>query len=100
MEAERGQSGMTAKRVLDMIPKAKKSAIRDLYIDSDGIWIALEKGWNADGMDYPARVIHCGDEESVDAPDVIADLKYQISLIRKLTKAEREELAQRFPEME
>ena len=90
---------MTERRIWSMIPKSKKSAIRDLYIDSDGIWIALEKGWNADGMDYPARVIHCGDEESVDAPDVIADLKYQISEIRKLTKKEQERLAQRFPEM-
>lgn len=90
---------MTERRVWNMIPKSKKAAIRDLYIDSDGIWIALEKEWNADGTDYPARLIHCGDEESVDSPDVIADLKYQISQIRKLTKKEQTELKQRFPEM-
>ena len=90
---------MTERRVWGMISKSKRPAIREVYIDSDGIWIALEKGWNADGMDYPARLIHCGDEESVDAPDVIEDLKYQISRIRKLTKKEQAELEQRFPEM-
>ena len=90
---------MTERRVWNMIPKSKTAAVRDLFIDSDGIWIALNKGWNADGMDYPATLIHCGDDESVDSPDVIADLKYQISQIRKLTKKEQTELKQRFPEM-
>ena len=83
-----------------MFPKSKRSAIREIYIDSDGIWIALEKGWNADGMDYPARLIHCGDEESVDAPDVIEELKYQISEIRKLSAKEIKELQQQFKEYE
>jgi hypothetical protein len=83
-----------------MFPKSKRSAIREIYIDSDGIWIALEKGWNADGMDYPARLIHCGDEESVDSPDVIEDLKYQISKIRKLPAKEIKELQHKFKEYE
>lgn len=90
---------MTEKQVWKMIPKSKQPAIRDLFIDSDGIWIALEKGWNADGMDYPARLIHCGEDENDDAPDVIADLKYQISEIRKLTKKEQAELEREFPGM-
>lgn len=91
---------MTVNRVRSMFPKSKRSAIREIYIDSDGIWIALEKGWNADGMDYPARLIHCGDEESVDAPDVIEELKYQISEIRKLSAKEIKELQQQFKEYE
>ena len=90
---------MTINRIWRMIPKAKQKAIREIYIDSDGIWIALERGWNADGIDYPATLIHCGDEESVDAPDVIQDLEYQISEIRKLTAKEITELKKRFPQM-
>lgn len=91
---------MTEKQVWKMIPKSKQIAIRDLFIDSDGIWIALEKGWNADGMDYPARLIHCGEDEFDDAPEVIKDLKYQISGIRKLTAKEVTELKAKFPQYE
>ena len=91
---------MTESQVWKMIPKSKKTAIRELYIDSDGIWIALEKGWNADGMDYPARLIHCGEDEDDASPEVIEDLKYQISEIRKLTKKELMALKEKFPQYE
>ena len=91
---------MTIQRVMKMVPKSKQSAIREVYIDSDGIWIALEKGWNADGMDYPARLIHCGEDEFDGTPDVIADLKYQISNIRKLTDKELTELKEKYPQYE
>lgn len=91
---------MTEKQVWNMIPKSKHPAIKEAFIDSDGIWIALNPGWNADGMDYPARLIHCGESESDDAPEVIKDLKYQISEIRKLSKAEQAKLQVAFPQYE
>ena len=74
---------MTNAQIQRMIPKSKKSAIYDLYQDQDGIWIILKEGWNADGMDSSCRTIHCGGE---DEPQdrTLADLKYQISMIRKL----------------
>ena len=75
---------MTAARVMGMVPKSKKAAIREVYIDSDGIWVILNEGWNADGMDSRCRTIHCGDEEDVDSVEVVQDLKYQIGCIRKL----------------
>jgi hypothetical protein len=71
-----------------MIPKSKKAAIREVYQDSDGIWISLHEGWNADGMDSDCHIIHCGGEDEEDRPNAASliadDLKYQISMIRKL----------------
>lgn len=87
---------MTNSQIWKMIPKSKLPAIDQVYQDTDGIWIILNEGWNADGMDFPARTIHCGgesfdDEENKEELD-LADLKYQISEIRKLTKAELQKL--------
>lgn len=74
---------MTKSQVMKLIPKSKKPAIKEVYIDSDGIWIILREGWNADNMDSVCRTIHCGGEdESLYA--TIADLQYQIDGIRKL----------------
>ena len=83
MEEESGQGGMTNSQIMRMIPKSKKSAIREVYQDEDGIWIILNEGWNADGMDHECRTIHCGGEdEPIDR--TIADLKDQISQIRRI----------------
>ena len=89
---------MTDRQILNMIPKSKLPAIDQIWQDSDGIWIVLNVGWNADGMDYPARTIHCGgesyDEEDERTKEALdrEDLKYQISQIRKLTKKELQKL--------
>lgn len=73
---------MTDSQISRMIPKSKKNAIREIYQDQDGIWIILNDGWNADGMDFCCRTIHCGGEdESIQS--TVADLKYQISMIRR-----------------
>ena len=74
---------MTVNRICRMIPKSKQKAIREIYEDEDGFWIILNEGWNADGMDYECRTIHCGGDEETEE-STIKDLKYQISLIRKL----------------
>lgn len=75
--------GITNTQIMKLIPKSKKTGIRELYQDEDGIWIILNGGWNADNMDSDCRTIHCGGEdEPMDR--TIKDLKYQISGIRKL----------------
>ena len=74
---------MTVGRISRMVPKAKKAAIREIYEDSDGWWIILNEGWNADGIDSNCRTIHCGGDEMTDA-ETVEDIKYQISKIRKL----------------
>ena len=74
---------MTVKTIERLIPARKKAAIREIYEDQDGFWICLNEGWNADGMDYSCRVIHCGGDDLTDA-ETIADLKDQIAQIRKL----------------
>jgi len=74
---------MTTKQIMSMIPAKKKPAVYDAWEDSDGIWIMLKEGWNADGMDNVCRTIHCGGEdEPLDR--TMADLKEQIRQIRKL----------------
>jgi hypothetical protein len=61
--------------LMKYIPKSKREAIRDIFHDSDGYWIFLKEGWNADRMDSECRVIH---------EDFISDLRYQIAGIRKV----------------
>ena len=74
---------MTNAQIMRMIPKGKKTAIKEVYQDADGIWIILNEGLNAYGMDYRCRTIHCGGEdEPIDR--TVADLKDQISQIRRL----------------
>ena len=65
------------KTILKYIPKSKLDGIESCFRDSDGIWIWLKDGWNADRMDTNCHVIH---------EDCIKDLKYQIAGIRKVEK--------------
>lgn len=74
---------MTVNRICRMTPKRKQDAIMEIYEDSDGFWIVLNEGWNADGMDFECRTIHCGGDDETESL-TLADLKYQISMIRKL----------------
>lgn len=60
--------------IMKYIPKSKRDAIYDAWRDSDGYWIMLNKGWNADRMDSCCRTIH---------EDYISDLRYQIAGIVK-----------------
>lgn len=66
---------MTKEQIMKYVPKSKKEAISDAWKDSDGIWIILKDGWNADRMDSNCRVIH---------EDYISDLRYQIAGIKKI----------------
>ena len=62
-------------RILKYIPKSKRAAIRDCYkTDYDGYWIILNEGWEASNTDAGCRTI---------SQDTIAELRYQISGIRK-----------------
>ena len=67
---------LTKAQIMKYIPKSKVEAVADAYEDSDGIWIYLNPGWNADRMDWDCRVIH---------EDTIAQLRYQIAGIRRVT---------------
>lgn len=64
-------------QLLKMVPKSKQEAIQDAFEDSDGMWIYLKPGWNADRMDWDCRVIH---------EDTIAQLRYQIAGIRRVAE--------------
>lgn len=77
---------MTKMAIMKMIPKAKRAAVYDAWEDSDGIWIMLYDGWNADYMDDVCRTIHVGGDDEADEPiaKIMKELKYQISGIRKL----------------
>lgn len=66
---------MTREQIMSYIPESKHGAIYDAWQDSDGIWIMLNEGWNADRTDYPCRTIH---------EDCIRDLRYQIAGINRL----------------
>lgn len=61
--------------LLKYVPASKREGIRSIFHDSDGYWIYLHDGWNADRMDSDIRTIH---------EDTIKDLRYQIGGIRKL----------------
>lgn len=74
---------MTREQIMNLVPKSKKAAIRDAWEDSDGVWIMLNEGWNADGMDSNCRTIHEGGEDYTTA-ETIKQLRYQIGMIRKL----------------
>lgn len=63
-------------KIMKYIPKSKLEAISDAWIDSDGMWITLKDGWNADRMDYDCHVIH---------EDTIKWLRWQIAGIRKVS---------------
>ena len=77
---------MTKESIMRMIPKAKKASVYDAWEDSDGIWIMLKEGWNADYMDSDCRTIHVGGDDEADEPmsKIMAELKNQISGIRKV----------------
>ena len=74
---------MTKEQIIRLIPKSKKASVYDAWEDSDGVWIMLNEGWNADGMDHCCRTIHCGGEDEPLAA-TIKDLRDQISMIRKI----------------
>lgn len=57
-------------RIMKYIPKSKQKAIRACWHDSDGYWIELHNGYNADRMDWHCHTIH---------EDTIAELRYQIA---------------------
>ena len=65
------------KAILKYIPKSKRDGVKSCFRDSDGIWIWLKDGWNADRMDSDCHVIR---------EDYINDLKYQIAGIRKVVR--------------
>lgn len=69
------KSYLTKEQIMRYIPKSKHDGILDAYEDSDGIWICLKQGWNADRMDSDCHVIH---------EDYIKDLRYQIAGIRRV----------------
>ena len=72
---------MTKEQIMRYIPKGKREAVYDEWEDSDGIWIMLMEGWNADRGDYRCRTIH---------EDTVKDLRYQIAGIRKLSEVEKQ----------
>ena len=75
---------MTKEQIMNLVPKSKKPAIKDAWEDSDGVWIMLNEGWNADNMDSVCRTIHeGGDGEPLSR--TIKELRYQIAGIRKVT---------------
>lgn len=74
---------MTKTQIMALVPKTKKASVYDAWEDSDGVWIMLKEGWNADNMDSVCRTIHEGGEDCTMA-ETIRQLKYQIAGIRKL----------------
>ena len=66
---------MLEPKIMKYVPKSKIEAIKDAWIDDDGMWIVLKEGWNADRTDAECRTIH---------EDNIKDLRYQIAGIRKV----------------
>ena len=73
----------TKAEIKALMPKDKRNAVLDAWEDSDGIWIILKDGWNADNSDSVCRTIHCGGEDEPPSR-TLRDLKYQINGIRKL----------------
>ena len=75
---------MTKEQIMRLIPKSKQESVLDAWEDSDGVWIMLKEGWNADNMDNVCRTIHeGGDGEPLSR--TIKALRYQIAGIRKIT---------------
>lgn len=68
-------SGEIDSGIMKYVPKSKRDGIAQAWRDSDGYWIMLKDGWNADGMDIDCQTIH---------EDTIKDLRYQIGFIRKV----------------
>ena len=69
---------MTKQQIMNYIPRSKQAAVYDAWEDSDGIWIMLNEGWNADRMDSQCRTIH---------EDTVKDLRYQIAGIRRVKES-------------
>lgn len=61
--------------IIKYVPKSKRAAIYDAWRDSDGYWIMLNEGWNADRTDTCCRTIH---------ENYISDLRYQIAGITRM----------------
>lgn len=76
---------MTRQQIMALIPKEKREAVYDAWEDSDGVWIMLKPGWNADRMDSECRTIHEGGEDEPRST-LIHNLKYQIAGIRRVKK--------------
>ena len=62
------------RNIMKYIPKSKHEAIYGAWKDSDGYWIMLREGWNADREDWECRTIH---------EWTIKDLRYQIAGISR-----------------
>ncbi len=70
---------MSKAKIMSYFPESKRESVDEILHDSDGTWIILKEGWNADNMDYRCRTIH---------EDTVTELKYQISGVRKLSEDE------------
>lgn len=66
---------MMDERIMKYVPKTKREAVYEAWEDSDGLWIMLKNGWNADRMGCNCHLIH---------EDTIKELRYQIAGIRKV----------------
>lgn len=64
-------------KIMRYIPKYKRDAVQSCWKDSDGYWIVLKDGFNADNMDWNCHTIH---------EDTIAELRYQISGISSVLR--------------
>ena len=69
-----GLNDSTSASIMKYVPKSKKQAIKACWRDSDGYWIILHEGYNADRTDWNCRTIH---------EDTIPELRYQIAGISK-----------------
>ena len=82
---------LSKEQIMKLIPKSKQDGIFYAWEDSDGIWITLNEGWNADNMDYRCGVIHeGGDGDEEPRSEIMRHLRFQIKGIRKLTEEEME----------
>jgi hypothetical protein len=66
---------MLEPKIMKYVPKSKAEAIKDAWVDDDGMWITLKEGWNADRTDAECRTIH---------EDNLKELRYQIAGIRRV----------------
>jgi len=65
------------KNLMKYVPKSKRNAVRDCWRDEDGIWMTLNRGWEAERTDSECRTIH---------EDTIKGLRWQIAGITKVSK--------------